>query len=126
MKCGRLLDVSAYRKMAKYVHEEWYRLLPKVYMPVGLHILLKHVPEFQDLLGIPVGTTSEEALEHLHHIIRDLLRKHVVTSSLTTAHKSLIRYLLMSSSPTMAAKHPAFTKISHTEICDDLRQLLQI
>jgi len=78
------------------------------------------------MFGIPVGTTSEEALEHLHRIIRKLLRTHVVTSSLTTTHKSLIRYLLMASSPTIAAKHPAFAKISHTEICDDLRQLLDM
>ena len=110
--------------MAKQVHDGWYRYLPKVGMPIGLHIMLKHVPEYQDILKIGVGATSEEALEHLHKVIRDVLRSHVVTSTLAMAHLTLMRYLLLCSSPTIASRHPAFARIKKTEIDMDLRRLL--
>ena len=82
-----------------------------VYMPIGLLILLKHVPEYQDMLDIPVGATSEEAIEHLHKVIRDVLRRHSVTSSLVATHNSLLKYLLLISCPSIAANHPNFFRI---------------
>ena len=100
--------------------------LPKVHMPVGLHILLKHVPDYQDIIDFGVGQTSEEGLEHLHKIIKDALRRHTNTSSLKSAHLSLMRYLLLASSPKLAAKYPQFQKLSHRKIDDDLAELLII
>ena len=93
-------------------------------MPVGLHILLKHVPEYQELLGIPVGTTSEEPLEHLHRITRAVLRRHSLTSTLDAAPASLLKFMLICSSPSVAAKYPGFEKIKRSEIPDDLAHLL--
>ena len=89
-------------------------------MPIGLHILSKHVPEYQDLLEIPVGATPEESLEHLHTIIRVALRRHVVTTSLAAVHMSLLSYLLLCSAPTIAANHQNFRRINRTDVDDDL------
>jgi len=116
MKCGHMLDVQAYRNVAAEVHSWWYKNLPKVYMPVGLHILLKHVTEYQEILGVPVGEISEEPLEHLHRLIRDALRRHTVTSSLTAAHLSLLKYLLLRSTPSIAAKFLNFQKKKREDI----------
>lgn len=97
LKCGHMLDLQVYRQIAENVHKWWYKLLPKGHMPVALHILLKHALEYQELLGIPVGTTSEEPLEHLQRIIRDVLRRHTLTCSLEAAHASLLKYMMMCS-----------------------------
>ena len=123
---GKRINTGAYRKVAKKIHDQWYKALPKVHMPVGLHILLKHVPDYQDIIDFGVGQTSEEGLEHLHKIIKDALRRHTNTSSLKSAHLSLMRYLLLASSPKLAAKYPQFQKLSHRKIDDDLAELLII
>lgn len=124
MKCGHMLDIPAYREVAAEVHSWWYSNIPKVYMPVGLHILLKHVPEYQEILGVPVGEISEEPLEHIHRIIREILRRHVVTTSLTAAHLSMLKYLLLRSSPTIAAQFPGFQKVKKEDIPEDIQYLL--
>ena len=49
------------------------------------HIILKHVPDYQDLLEVPIGANSE-ALEHLHKVIRQALRHQVVTTSLVAVN----------------------------------------
>ena len=126
LRSGYRINTAAYRVIAKKVHDQWYTMLPKVHQPVGLHILLKHVPEYQDLLEVPVGATSEEALEHLHKIIHRAMRRHVVTSSLKSTHLSLMRYLLICSSPTLAANHPNFRRMNHAEIDSDLAKLIII
>ena len=107
-------------------HDQWYKMLPKVHMPVGLHILLKHVPEYQDIINFGIGQTSEEGLEHLHKIIKDALRRHTNTSSLKSTHLTLMRYLLLVSSPKIAANYPQFKNLAHSEIDDDLAELLVI
>ena len=112
--------------MAQLVHDEWYKLFPHVHMPVGLHILLKHVLEYQRVTGIPIGTTSEEPLEHLHRVIRNGLKRHTLTWSLEKVHETLMRYLLLCSSPSIAIDHPALRKIQHSEIDGDLKKLLVI
>ena len=126
MNSGYLLDLDEYMDMAQLVHDEWCKLLPHVHMPVGLYILLKHVPEYQRVTGIPIGTTSEEPLEHLHRVIRNVLKRHTLTCSLEKAHETLMRYLLLCSSPIIAIDHPALRKIQHSEIDGDLKKLLVI
>ena len=73
---------------------------------------------------MPVGVTSEDPLEHLHHIIRGALRHHVLTCSLEMAHESLLRYILMCSAPTITANYPGFEKIKKCDIDEELGKLL--
>jgi len=126
LNSGYKLNTKNYRTMATVVHNGWYELLPNVYMPVGLHIIVKHVADYQDLLDIPVGWTSEDALEHLHRVIKRVFRGHIITSSLTMAHKSLMKYLLLISCPSIAAYHNNFFKIEKSEIDSDLAKLIII
>ena len=78
------------------------------------------------MINFGVGQTSEEGLEHLHKIIKDALRRHTNTSSLEYAHLTLLRHLLLASSPKIAANYPQFKKMTHRAVDDDLAALLII
>lgn len=95
-------------------------------MPVGyIHILSKHVTEYQEVIDIPVGHISQKVIEHLHHEIGDVLRKHALTFSLQATHWSLITHL-MCSEPSMAINHSQFKKIKREDVDEDLNELLKL
>ena len=66
--CRFKLKTDNYKRLACKVFDRYNQLLPDYHMPPGLHIVLVHVPQLQDILDYPVSRTSEECIEALHKV----------------------------------------------------------
>ena len=113
--CRFKLKTDNYKRLACKVFDRYNQLLPGYHMPPGLHILLVHVPQLQDILDYPVSRTSEECIEALQKVVREAIRHHTLLTSAESINLSLLRYLFVISDPVIASLLH-YDKMSHEDI----------
>ena len=96
-------------------------------MGPGLHKLLVHVPQLQELLDYPVAFSAEEAIESAHKLIRKIIATHVFVGSPEAIMEGLMRAMLVRSDPRIAAmfRFPK-SRLVHQSLPDSVKSLVLI
>ena len=94
-------------------------------MPVSLHKMLFHSTQIIQNIPIPIGASSEEALEACHKNIRYIRRYHTCKMSKRRINEDLFKWLLVISDPIIAETSTAYHKRNRKNIIPDVIKLLK-
>ena len=103
--------------MAQRCYTTYFKNFKWHHMGPGLHKLLVHVPQLQELLPYPISFSTEEAVESVHKIIRRAIREGVFTGSPETVMLGLWQKLSIRGDPKVARlyKYPE-ARMAHREL----------
>ena len=124
-KCGYRINIVEYTRRAQAVYAKYNRSFKWHYMGPGLHKLLVHVPQLQELLDYPIAFSAEEAIESAHKMIRRLIRSNVFVGSPESVMEGVMRAMLIRSDPCIATlfQFPR-TREEHRSVPQSVKRLI--
>ena len=96
-------------------------------MGPGLHKLLTHVPQLQEMWDYPIAWSAEEAIESAWKVIRRLLKTGVFTGSPEAVMRSLLHKLLVRSDPLVVHRYIfPNSRLNHEALPTRVKALLEM
>ena len=110
LNSGYEINIDSFEKHCKNTAElcvakyDWY------FMPISIHKMLFHSKQIIQKLPIPIGSSSEEALEACHKTIRYARKYHTCKVSRERINEDLYKWLMIISDPIIAENTTAYKK----------------
>lgn len=99
LACGYQIDTNIFRQYAFDTAKLFVDEYPWFYMPCSIHKILIHGADIIEVVPLPIGQMSEEALEARNKDCRNIREHHTRKNSRRNTMEDLIHALLCSSDP---------------------------
>ena len=110
LNSGYEINIDSFEKYCKNTAELFVAKYDWYFMPISIHKMLFHSKQIIQKLPIPIGSSSEEALEACHKTIRYARKYHTCKVSRERINEDLYKWLMIISDPIIAENTTAYKK----------------